>query len=173
MGSRARRAAEIVVNSPPCFGDHRHRGTNLPVPVFTPGVNKGSQYMSFDPTKSLFALALLGCGVAASAQAQMQIQGNQMQGNQAGYIASGQTASLDCAGGKAAVMGSNNILTIKGSCTELALYGSGNKITIAFAPDAQISFVGSQNTIEWSTADGKPPKVSYVGSGNTLTPPIH
>jgi Protein of unknown function (DUF3060) len=103
--------------------------------------------------------------------AEAQVTTNQG-GNQAGFVASGQTATLDCAGGKAAVLGSNNVLTVSGSCTGLDMYGSGNKITVQFGPAAEISFVGSGNSIRWTSSDGKPPKVSYVGSGNELVPPI-
>jgi hypothetical protein len=109
-----------------------------------------------------FAFSLLCCGAAAA----------QVSGNQAGFVASGQTGTLDCAGGKAEIMGSNNTLTISGNCAGLDMYGSGNKLTVQFKPGAQISFVGSGNAISWTSADGKPPRVSYVGSGNTLTPPI-
>ena len=109
-----------------------------------------------------FAFSVLCCGAAAA----------QVSSNQAGFVASGQTGTLDCAGGKAAIMGSNNILTISGNCAGLDMYGSGNKLTVQFKPGAEISFVGSGNAISWTSADGKPPKVSYVGSGNTLTPPI-
>jgi hypothetical protein len=92
--------------------------------------------------------------------------------NRAGFVSSGQTATLNCAGGAAEIMGSNNVLTITGKCSKLDLAGSNNKITIEFASGATISFVGSSNAITWSSADAKPPKVSYVGSDNTLTPPI-
>jgi hypothetical protein len=50
-------------------------------------------------------LAALSCStitVGANAQGS---------GNQAGLISSGQTATLDCAGGKGEIMGSNNTLT--------------------------------------------------------------
>ena len=52
------------------------------------------------------------------------------------------------------------------------MYGSGNRITVQFKPGAVISFVGSGNAISWTSSDGKPPKVGYVGSDNMLTPPI-
>ena len=64
------------------------------------------------------------------------------------------------------------MLTITGRCTGLDLAGSNNKITIEFGPGGVISFVGSNNTIAWTSTDGKPPKVTYVGAGNTLTPPV-
>lgn len=96
----------------------------------------------------------------------------QSSGGQAAFISSGQTATLDCAGGNAAIMGSDNTLTITGHCTTLELAGSNNKIKIEFGPAAKISFVGSNNSIMWTSADGKPPSVSYVGAGNSMVPPI-
>jgi hypothetical protein len=96
----------------------------------------------------------------------------QSAGSQAAFISSGQTATLDCGGGKAAIMGSDNTLTINGHCTDLELAGSNNKIKIEFGPAAKISFVGSSNSIMWTSDDGKAPSVSYVGAGNTMVPPI-
>jgi hypothetical protein len=90
-------------------------------------------------------------------------------GNEAGFINSNATATLDCGGGKAAIVGSNNTLTIGGHCAALELMGSSNKITVEFGANAKIDFVGSNNRIVWKTPDGKPPKVTYVGSDNTLT----
>lgn len=114
---------------------------------------------------SLIFAVIGGAAMTTSAIAQTSA-------NTAGFLQSNQTATIDCVGGQAAIMGSNNDLTIKGNCTSLSLAGSNNKISIQFAPGAQVSFVGSGNTISWTSTDNKPPKVSYVGSGNTLTPPI-
>ena len=61
-----------------------------------------------------FAFSVLCCAAAA-----------QVSGNQAGFVASGQTGTLDCAGGEAAIMGSNNTLTISGNCAGLDMYGVG------------------------------------------------
>jgi hypothetical protein len=128
--------------------------------------SKGEKTMPFNALTSAFILALVGYGtmvVAANAQ---------MSSNQAGFLNSGQTATLDCNQGKAEIMGSNNVLTITGKCSALELAGSGNKITIQLGTSSKIDFVGSGNSIAWTSADGKPPKISYVGSGNTLTPAI-
>ena len=92
--------------------------------------------------------------------------------NQAGFVSSGQTATLDCHGGAAQIVGSTNVLTISGKCTALNVVGSGNKITIEFAPGSTIGAVGSNNAISWTSTDGKSPRISTLGSGNTLTPPI-
>ncbi|MBV8335639.1 MAG: DUF3060 domain-containing protein [Alphaproteobacteria bacterium] len=95
----------------------------------------------------------------------------QTTGNQAGFLSSGQTARLDCNGGKAEIMGSNNKLTITGRCSALDLAGSGNTITIEFAAGATVQFVGSGNTITWTSVDGKAPKITYIGSNNMVKPP--
>jgi len=93
-------------------------------------------------------------------------------GNQVRFLKSGQTATLDCLGGAAQILGSANVLTISGKCSALHVAGSGNRITIEFASDSTISLAGSKNAISWTSTDGKPPKISVAGSGNTLTPPI-
>lgn len=122
--------------------------------------------MPRSPTSQALILAAL-CLYALAGAAKAQPAGNQ-----AGFMASGQTATLDCAGGRAEIMGSGNVLTITGKCTRLDLAGSGNKITIEFGPTAEIAFVGSGNAISWTSTDGKSPRITYLGSGNTLTPPV-
>ena len=112
-----------------------------------------------DMRAALGVAAFFCCG-AVAAQAQ----------NAAGFVASDRTSTLDCAGGKAEVVGSNNVLTIQGNCSGLDLAGSGNKLTIAFGAGAKISVVGSSNAILWTAADGKTPKISTVGGDNTLNP---
>jgi hypothetical protein len=92
--------------------------------------------------------------------------------NQAAFLQSGQTATLNCSGGATQIMGSNNDLTVSGKCSALNVAGSGNKITIEFAPGASISLAGSNNAISWTGADGKKPMMSSVGSGNTVTPSL-
>jgi len=116
--------------------------------------------MSRTTTKLGLILGLLHVGLASPAAAQ------------AGFVSSGKTATLDCSGGGAAITGSNNVLTITGNCTDLRLTGSNNKISIQLGSAARINFVGSNNAIAWTSANGKPPTVNYVGLGNTMTPPV-
>ncbi|WP_297300056.1 DUF3060 domain-containing protein [uncultured Methylovirgula sp.] len=111
----------------------------------------------------LFALLVNAAAGQVTAQAS---------GSEAAFISSGQTATLDCAGGKAAIIGNGNKLTITGYCTDLALVGSNNTIKIEFAAAAKISFAGSNNAITWTSEDGKPPSISYVGTANIMIPPI-
>jgi hypothetical protein len=121
--------------------------------------------MSRSATKPVLVLAMLYFGTMATGQTVAQVSGNQT-----GFINSGQTATLDCSGGKAAVVGSYNTLTITGKCSNLDLAGSVNKISIDFGPAAKVNVWGSGNAIIWTSADGKPPTINSVGSWNTLTP---
>ena len=116
-------------------------------------------------TMRVLASAMLGYGMLVGSVAAQS-------GNQVGFLSSGQTAKLDCRGGPAQIMGSTNVLTISGKCTALNVAGSGNRITIEFTPNSTISVAGSNNAISWTGTDGKSPKLSTVGSSNTLTPPI-
>jgi hypothetical protein len=130
-------------------------------------IDKERQTMAVDTVRLMLALALLCCGAIASPVKAQDAS------TQSDFLSSNQTATLDCARGQAEIMGSNNVLTITGKCSGLELAGSRNKITIEFGASAQIEFVGASNTITWTSADGKPPKVSYIGSGNQMIPPLN
>jgi Protein of unknown function (DUF3060) len=90
--------------------------------------------------------------------------------NAAAFQKSAETATLDCAGGKAEVKGSSNELTITGKCSSLDIIGSANEVKIEFGPDAQINVSGSANDVEWTSTDGRAPKVNDQGSANSVTP---
>src|SRR5947208_13477276 len=80
-------------------------------------------------------LGLAGCGAesndtktptatAGSSGAQVEI------GNTINYGSFGTTADIDCADGKSLnVGGSNNTLTVKGTCASVNIGGADNKIT--------------------------------------------
>lgn len=115
----------------------------------------------------LAALALAGCGssstdgkspTAAQSGAQVEV------GNTINYGSFGTTAEIDCADGKSLnVGGSNNTLTVKGSCATVNIGGADNKITFDKV-DKELSVVGLNNTINYKGE----PKVNNLGSGNTL-----
>ena len=86
------------------------------------------------------------------------------------FAGSNQTTSLDCAGGGAQIIGSNNKLTLTGGCTMLGAVGSNNTIAVALAANARIQFVGSNNALTWTSPDSKEPMVQDLGSNNTLIP---
>jgi hypothetical protein len=76
------------------------------------------------------------------------------------------TETLDCASGKSLnVLGSNNTLTVKGSCTDVTVGGSGNKITLDQV-DKTISVVGINNKITYKAGD---PKIDKLGDSNEVT----
>jgi len=95
--------------------------------------------------------------------------GLSFEGAGASFIGSGQTTTLDCAGGGAHILGSNNTLTLGGGCRWLDMVGSNNTVVVAFANGANIEFAGSNNSITWTSPDGKEPMVRHVSSNNTLT----
>jgi Protein of unknown function (DUF3060) len=86
-------------------------------------------------------------------------------GNTINYGSLGTTTTLDCGDGKSLnVGGSNNTLTVKGSCGTVSVGGADNKITIDKI-DQQLNVVGFNNTISYKAGD---PKVENLGSGNTI-----
>ena len=85
------------------------------------------------------------------------------EGAGASFIGSGQTTTLNCAGGGAHILGSNNTLTLTGACKWLDMVGSNNIVIVAFGNSANIEFAGSNNSITWTSADGKEPVVRRLG----------
>ena len=86
-------------------------------------------------------------------------------GNTINYGSLGTTTTLDCGDGKSLnVGGSNNTLTVKGSCGTVSIGGADNKITIDKI-DKHLNVVGFNNTISYKAGD---PKVDNLGSGNTI-----
>jgi hypothetical protein len=86
-------------------------------------------------------------------------------GNTINFGSLGTTTTLDCGDGKSLnVGGSNNTLTVKGTCGTVSIGGADNKITIDKI-DRQLNVVGFNNTISYK--DGSP-KVDNLGSGNTI-----
>lgn len=86
-------------------------------------------------------------------------------GNTINYGSFGTTTNLDCGDRKSLnVGGSNNTLTVKGTCGTVSIGGADNKITIDKI-DKQLNVVGFNNTITYK--DGNP-KVDNLGTGNTI-----
>jgi len=82
------------------------------------------------------------------------------------YGSFGTKAKIDCAEGKSLnVGGSNNTLTVTGSCWGVNIGGADNRITfdkVTF----ELSVVGLNNTIIYKAGD---PQINNLGSGNTIT----
>jgi Protein of unknown function (DUF3060) len=117
------------------------------------------------------AVGLAGCGseskdtnsptaTAGTSGAQVEI------GNTINYGSFGTTAEIDCADGKSLnVGGSNNTLTVKGTCASVNIGGADNKITFDTI-DKELSVVGLNNTVTYKGGD---PKVDDLGSGNKIS----
>ncbi|MEO3760918.1 DUF3060 domain-containing protein [Mycobacterium sp. B14F4] len=120
---------------------------------------------------ALAAVVLAGCGsessdtntptgTAGSSGAQVEV------GNTINYGSFGTTADIDCADGKSLnIGGSNNTLTVKGTCANVNIGGADNKVTFDRI-DKEISVVGLNNTVAYR--DGEP-KVNDTGSNNKIT----
>ncbi len=115
-------------------------------------------------------VALAGCGsggdgadptvTAGSSGAQVEI------GNTINYGSFGTAADIDCADGKSLnVGGSNNTLTVKGTCANVNIGGADNKISFERV-DAELSVVGINNTVTYR--DGEP-KINDTGSNNSVS----
>lgn len=134
----------------------------------SPTLATGALILAFAVVLAVFGLA--GCGgknknptpstsTTGSTGAQFEV------GNTLNYASFGTTANLDCGNGKSLdVGGSNNTLTVKGTCSSVNIGGADNKIT--FDKIGQhLSVVGLNNTITYKAGD---PKVDNLGSGNTI-----
>ncbi|MCX2712181.1 DUF3060 domain-containing protein [Mycolicibacterium sp. J2] len=120
---------------------------------------------------AVLTLGLAGCGAddsgtpaptatAGTSGAQVEI------GNTINYGSFGTSAEIDCAQGKSLnIGGSNNTLTVKGTCSSVNVGGADNKLTFEHV-DKEISVVGLNNTVVYR--DGAP-KVDDLGSGNKIS----
>jgi hypothetical protein len=85
--------------------------------------------------------------------------------NTINYGSVGTTAEIDCADGKSLTIGgSNNTLTVKGTCSNVNIGGADNKITLDKIGTG-LSVVGLNNTVTYSGGD---PTVNDTGSGNSI-----
>lgn len=115
-------------------------------------------------------LGAVGCGSesqdTATPTATAGENGAQIEvGNTINYGSFGTTADIDCADGKSLnVGGSNNTLTVRGTCANVNVGGTDNRITFERV-DKEISVVGLNNTLTYQQGD---PAVSDTGRGNTI-----
>jgi hypothetical protein len=119
---------------------------------------------------SAVTLALAGCGSESqdtnTPTATAGTDGAQVEvGNTINYGSFGTTADIDCADGKSLnIGGSNNTLTVKGTCANVNIGGADN--TVSFERiDKEISVVGLNNTVTYKDGD---PKINDTGNGNKI-----
>lgn len=119
---------------------------------------------------AVVAIGLAGCGSESSDTTEPTMtagtSGAQVEvGNTINYGSFGTTAEIDCADGKSLnVGGSNNTLTVTGTCAAVNVGGADNKITFDKV-DKDLSVVGINNTVTY--LDGEP-KINNLGSGNQI-----
>jgi Protein of unknown function (DUF3060) len=114
-------------------------------------------------------LGLTGCGSGGDADAPTGTagpSGAQVEiGNTINYGSLGTTADIDCADGKSLTIGgSNNTLTVTGTCHSVNIGGADNKVTLDTV-DGDITTVGLNNTVVYRNGD---PKITDVGRNNTV-----
>ena len=96
---------------------------------------------------------------AGSSGAQIEI------GNTINYGSFGTTADIDCAEGKSLnVGGSNNTLTVKGTCASVNVGGADNKLDFERVND-ELSVVGLNNIVTYRAGS---PRINDTGSNNTI-----
>lgn len=85
--------------------------------------------------------------------------------NTINYGSFGTTTEIDCADGKSLnIGGSNNTLTVLGTCANVNVGGTDNRITVERV-DNEISVTGFNNTLTYRDGD---PTVSDTGRGNNI-----
>jgi Protein of unknown function (DUF3060) len=116
-------------------------------------------------------IGLAGCGSESrdtnEPTATVGNEGGQVEiGNTINYGSVGTTADVDCADGKSLnVGGSNNKLTVKGTCANVNIGGADNTITLERV-DKDLSIVGFNNKVTYKEGD---PSVTNTGSGNSVS----
>lgn len=117
---------------------------------------------------SLAIIGLAGCGsgdgdspTATAGDSGVQVE----VANTINYGSVGTTADIDCADGKSLTIGgSNNTLTVTGTCSTVNVGGADNKITLDRV-DRDLSVVGLNNTVTYRAGD---PTIHDLGSGNSV-----
>ncbi|MDY6998799.1 MAG: DUF3060 domain-containing protein [Actinomycetota bacterium] len=116
------------------------------------------------------ALTLAACGsggqdgdptmTAGTSGAQVEI------GNTINYGSFGTTADIDCGDGKSLnIGGSNNTLTVNGTCSNVNIGGADNNVTFDRV-DTELTVVGLNNTVTYRAGD---PTINDTGSNNTIS----
>jgi hypothetical protein len=104
---------------------------------------------------AIFAALCASALAAESAAAQTQFSG------------SGRQTTLDCQGGTVVITGGRNDLRIRGPCRKVSVTGAANVVAVDSAAAIEIS--GAMNRVTWREGvDGRPPRVSRTGVGNTV-----
>jgi hypothetical protein len=81
------------------------------------------------------------------------------------YSSFGTKAAIDCGDRRPLdISGSNNLLTVTGTCASLTISGADNRVRVADVADT-IDVTGLNNTVTYENGD---PKISNTGTGNIV-----
>jgi len=145
--------------------------TLVPVAVGLAGCSSTANPPSGAPTSGTSTVSTTGApSTSTGAASPTTSGGNSVStsveiGNSLNYGSFNTTANLDCANGKSLnVAGSNNTLTVTGTCETVSIGGTGNKITFDKI-DTRLTVLGVENTITYKDGD---PKVDNIGTNNTI-----
>lgn len=87
-------------------------------------------------------------------------------GSTINYSSFGTSADIDCGAGKSLnVTGSNNTLTVRGSCASISIGGADNTV-LAQRIDGVLSVAGLNNIVSYQLGD---PTVNDEGAGNRIS----
>jgi hypothetical protein len=87
-------------------------------------------------------------------------------GSTVNYGSFGTSADIDCGAGKSLnVTGSNNTLTVRGSCASISIGGADNTV-LAERIDGLLSVAGLNNIVSYQSGD---PTVNDEGAGNRIS----
>lgn len=113
------------------------------------------------PVALAVTLLFAGCGSGGDRQdTPVQV------GSTINYGSFGTKADIDCGQGKSLnVGGSNNTLTVTGTCASVSVGGADNTITVTRI-DGELSVVGLNNRVTYK--DGEP-DVNDTGTGNKIS----
>jgi hypothetical protein len=125
-------------------------------PLHSPAVPGGAKF----PVFLAVALLLAGCGSAGDKQGTPVDVGSTIN-----YGSVGTKAEIDCQGKSLNVGGSNNTLTVTGTCASISVGGADNTITVNRI-DGELSVVGLNNRVAYKNGD---PTVNDTGSGNRIS----
>lgn len=83
------------------------------------------------------------------------------------FAGSRATFAGNCNGRDAMLSGSDNTVTVRGSCRVFQIAGDGNRVLIDMAPGGTIKVYGRDNRVSWTS--NSEPEVTAVGPGNIVT----
>jgi hypothetical protein len=118
---------------------------------------------------SIAGLTLTACGGGSGGSPTMTAGQSGVQveiSNTINYGSTGTTTTLDCGDGKSLTIGgSNNTITVKGTCGTVNIGGPDNKVTLDDVTGS-ITTVGLNNIVVYKNGS---PKINDVGTNNSIS----